>query len=75
MTLAELFERLKSFPRHENLVLEDYRITQDVYDPGNPQEVHFYLTGPETFFVFMTMTDEGYETTLAEYTSNAGEAA
>lgn len=75
MTLAELFEHLKSLPGHDNLVLEDYRITQEVYDPSGPNEVHYYLTGPQAFYIYMSIADEGYETNLAEYIADAGQAA
>lgn len=74
MTLQDLFETLQKLPGHEKLVNEDYRLTMDLYDPGNPSELHFYLTGPDTFYLFQTLIDQGDEMTLEEYMQNVPEA-
>jgi hypothetical protein len=70
MTLTELHKALSDLPGHGDLVLEEYRIRQDVYDPGNDYAVYFYLTGPKTFYLYTEQTDEGYETTFEEYAAN-----
>ena len=72
MTLSELYKEMKTLPDHDDLLLEDYRFVQNVYDPGNDYQIHFYLTGPGKFFVFNTQIDEGYETTLADYKEHIG---
>ena len=69
MTLEELFANLSRLPGHETVVLEDYRVTQELNDPGNPSKIHFYLTGPDRFYIHLTQIEEGRDTTLDDYTS------
>tara|TARA_R110000765_G_scaffold239082_4_gene341707 strand:- start:736 stop:957 length:222 start_codon:yes stop_codon:yes gene_type:complete len=70
MTLKELYEKLKLLPGHENIILEDYRITMDIYDPGNPAEAHFYLTGPDSFYLYLTEIDQGDHRSFEEYSAD-----
>ena len=71
MTLQDLYAALSALPKHDNLKLEEYRIVQDIYDPGNPAEAHFYLTGPNSFYLYLTQIDEGDHRDLAEYIAEA----
>ena len=71
MTLKDLHKMLSELPGHDNLLLEDYRIVQEIYDPGNPAEVHFYLTGPDTIYVYLTQIDQGEHWSLDQYANEA----
>lgn len=71
MTLEDLFEILSKLPGHENLVFEEYRITQEMHDPGNPGEAHYYLTGPDRFYLYLSQIDQGEERNIEEYVEEA----
>ena len=75
MTLAELFKILSQLPGHENICLEEFRITQDLNDPGFPSEAHFYLTGPDRFYLYLSQIDQGDERTIEDYVAEVNAEA